>query len=119
MIKKRKDTTVTYKPNCHGGEGIMVCYEMMHSSDSKFGIKHFQVDTLFPGVSIGEHLHDCDEEIYYCAKGNGTLLYNNEKHPFSEGDFSLVSVGDSHGLINDSNHEMKVIIIKVGEKTDN
>jgi mannose-6-phosphate isomerase-like protein (cupin superfamily) len=116
MFKRRVDTPVTYKPNCHGGDGIMVCYEMLQASDSGFGLKHFQLDTLFPGVTIGEHLHDCDEEIYCCIEGEGTLLYDGEKYPFAEGDLSLVTVGHTHGMANTGTKEMKVVIIKVGER---
>lgn len=116
MLNKRSETPVIYKPQCHNGEGIMICYSMLKPEESSFGLKHFQIDTLFPGASIGEHLHDCDEEIYCCIGGSGTLMFDGEAYPFENGDLSLVTIGHSHGVINTGKEELRLIVCKVGER---
>ena len=116
MIKKRSETAVTYKPQIHGGEDFLIFYDMMKPEDSAFGIGHFRLATLLPGASIGEHLHDCDEEIYCIYEGEGTLTFDGIPHPVTEGDFSLVTVGHKHGLKNTGQKELKFIIVKVGKK---
>lgn len=55
---------------------------------------------LFPGAAIKRHTHSTDEEYYYCI---------NEKV------ITKCKVGDSHGLINDSEEIMYVVSVKYAQ----
>ena len=116
MIRRRSEAEVAYKPQIHGGEGFLIFYEMLKPEESAFGMGHFRLATLFPGASIGEHLHDGDEEVYCVYEGEGVLTFDGVAHPVKEGDFSLVTPGHRHGLKNTGQKEMKIIIVKVGGK---
>ena len=62
--------------------------------------------TLIPGATIGEHLHDTNSEVIYILRGHGSVLYDGEKHPISEGQCHYCPKGHRHSLINDSDADL-------------
>jgi mannose-6-phosphate isomerase-like protein (cupin superfamily) len=55
---------------------------------------------LEPGASVGYHIHEDTEEVYFIMSGMG--LYNEEgkEHPASPGDIFLCRLGRSHSIVN-------------------
>ena len=55
-------------------------------------------DFMAAGVSIGEHLHEGNEEIYYLSSGKGILYFDGKEFEMNPGDISLCTPGHSHGF---------------------
>lgn len=97
-IIRKSEVTVEKYSECHDGVGTLLCRSMLDNAGSnKYG--HFHWDEMPAGVSIGEHLHEEGEEIYFLVSGNGILIYDGVEYEMAEGDISVCGVGHSHGFL--------------------
>lgn len=113
MIRRRSDVKVTRFSECHDGVGTLDCFSMLDQGDSELGFSLFHYDTLPPGASVGEHFHNDNEEIYFLVSGNCHLIFDGVKSKMASGDFSIVTRGHSHGLINDSDTDAILIVVGI------
>ncbi len=67
-----------------------------------------------PGVTIGEHQHGNDEEIYFIMSGQAKMTVNGQEHDVKPGDFILNRAGWTHGLRNEGDETVKLLVIEVG-----
>lgn len=113
MFRRHDEMQMNVLDRCHGGEGKLECYSVMQALDSKMGIRFMHDDIIEPGASIGEHLHEADEEIYFVVEGHGTMILDGQRMPMGPGDVSLVVPGHTHGLINSDDSPMRLIVVCV------
>lgn len=107
-IRKLRDILPIQFQNCHNGEGVLLCRSMLDGLGSeKFPYMH--VDEMPAGVSIGEHPHVGNEEIYYLQSGKGILTFDGKEYEMNAGDISLCSNGHSHGFMATDNCYLVVI----------
>lgn len=107
-IKKNSDMPYGELPNCHDGIGTLLCKSMLEGYDSdKFPFMHH--DIIPKGVSIGVHLHEDDDEIYYMIRGKGILTFEGAEYEMAPGDISMVKIGQSHGFLATEDTEMIVV----------
>ncbi len=121
MLIKRSQANSVKIENCHEGSGIVHCTDYIGDYEKKTpGFKFVHDDIIEPGTTIGEHTHTDDEEIYFIAEGNGTMVIDGEKKPVKAGDFIITRKGHSHGLINDSKEQMRIFVActALGEEND-
>ena len=71
----------------------------------------FNVMTLAPGNSIGEHTHEGDNEIFYFLKGTGTYNDNGTYVKVGPGDTAICNDGELHGLVNDGDEPLEYIAL--------
>lgn len=91
--------------NCHYGHGALDWIEVLAPRDlTKRRLRFVHDDVLEPDVSIGTHTHSEDEKYYYIISGNGT------DHPVSAGNITAVHLGGTHGLINNGDKDLRVIV---------
>ena len=65
---------------------------------------------LPPGASQpGAEAHPETEEIYYCARGRGKLLLDDEVYPLEEGTAAYVGPGVLHQVFNTGSEELLMI----------
>ena len=114
MIRKKGDITVRPYETCHDGEGILDFTEVLNCENSpQRRLNFIHDDVLKPGVSVGSHRHERDEEYYYFLSGKGIMILDGERHAVEEGDLTAVFPGGSHGLMNTSGEDMRIIVISV------
>ena len=70
------------------------------------GLNKILHGALIPGATIGEHLHDTNSEVIYILRGHGSVLYDGERYPVSEGECHYCPKGHRHSLINDSEADL-------------
>ena len=98
ILRKDRDIPWQSFENCHDGEGAVLCKSLLDNTGSeKFRYMHF--DNIKKDVSIGEHPHTDNEEIYYLVSGKGILLFDGQEYEMRPGDVSLCRPGHSHGFI--------------------
>lgn len=110
MIVKKNDVEGFSFEKCHDGNGALICYDMLRGCKSE-DFPFFHYDIIPPKVSIGEHTHESTEEIYYLIEGDCILIYDGKETEMKSGDFSLVTKGHSHGIINVGKEDAKLIVV--------
>ncbi len=67
--------------------------------------------SLKPHEDIGMEVHEHNEQILMCIRGQGKLIINETEAEFATGDVALVRAGLKHNFINDSHETMQIITI--------
>jgi uncharacterized cupin superfamily protein len=114
MLIRRGDMHHGPLERCHGGEGALDFTSVLDGKTA--GSPHVNFlhhDILSPGVSIGVHTHEDDTEYYYIIDGRGTMTLDGETHRVEAGDITAVFPGGSHGLVNDSDAPLRIIVLSV------
>lgn len=113
-LKKASKMKAVTLPECHGGIGAVEWTEVL-SRPAVEGrrLNFFHDDTLKPGVSIGVHRHSKDEEYYYILSGHGVMILDGEEHEVGPGDIAAVFPGGTHGLRNNTQEEMRILVFSV------
>lgn len=113
MIRRQEQVEAQAFEQCHEGVGTLLCRSMLMDGDSQYGVMFFHHDHIPAGVSIGEHLHQGSEEIYYLLSGNCTLWYDGRSIPMKSGDFSIVQDGHTHGIVNSGDCTAELIVVGI------
>lgn len=114
LIKKRQAMRQQPLPNCHDGQGALDWCEVLAPGDLPARrLRFVHDDVLAPGVSIGVHAHRDDEEYYYILSGSGTMHLDGVEHSVSAGDITAVYPGGVHGLVNDGDQDLRVIVFSI------
>lgn len=79
----------------------------------KGGVKFIHDNELAPGVSIGEHAHHVDEQVYLILIGTGEMHIDGVVTPVGRADAYLARRGHSHSRINTGNTPMRMLVIGV------
>ena len=96
-IRKLKDILPIQAEACHDGEGVLLCRSLLDGFDSQ-NFRFMHSHELPAGVSIGKHLHDRNEEVYFLVSGKGILTYDDVEYEMLAGDISLCKIGHSHAF---------------------
>jgi len=111
MIKMIKESEQKRKswPTCHDGVGTSHG-ESLLSQFEPGRIRFINRHVMARGVTIGEHAHCENEEVYYLLEGSGILMFDGVEYPFEKGDISLVRDGHSHGFAATSEEAVLLVI---------
>lgn len=112
MIFRKSSIQPVVVENVHDGSGKLTCLDMLkgHVNDGH-GFRFVHDNILEPGATVGEHLHQGDEEIYFVLEGNGIMIEDGVEFEIHAGDLSLVQSGHTHGLRNNSDTSMRLLVI--------
>jgi uncharacterized cupin superfamily protein len=114
MLKKHADMQRQPLAACHDGQGALDWTNVLAAADlGGRRLNFLHDDILGPGVSIGVHSHTHDEEYYYVICGRGTMTLDGERVPVVAGDITAVFPGGLHGLENDTDEDLRIIVISV------
>ena len=97
----------------HGGEGkyfVRTLFEHEFSSS----LKCIRDILLYGQSSIGEHLHEGDEELYYVISGEGMIQVDGEERRISPGDAVLIKSGSKQALSSYGNEELRIFVVRAG-----
>ncbi len=97
-IIRKDDVTIQSFEKCHDGEGTLYCRSMLKNTEKAL-LGMFHVDDMPSGVSIGEHQHEVNEELYFLVSGEGVLTFDGADYEMTAGDISLCGIGHSHGFL--------------------
>ncbi len=105
MIKRNSDMTTDIKVEMRGGNGQAVIRNVFDKGEYKGASRLVATITLEPGCSIGAHVHENEEEIFYIIKGTATYNDNGKTEILNAGDSCVCLSGQEHSIANDSNNE--------------
>lgn len=111
MIKRESAMLTKQKENMRGGKGTVKITEAVSEGDYKGKSRLLGVLTLNPGCSIGEHIHENEEEIFYIIEGTATYNDNGKAVTLEKGDSCVCLGGEKHGIENKSDTVLKVFAV--------
>jgi uncharacterized cupin superfamily protein len=113
MIIRKASAAMRDLVQCHHGQGILHCTEILADYRKEGpGIAFIHDNTVEPGASIGEHEHKRDEEVYIILDGRGMMRVDGVEHEVGPGDVCLTRSGHTHSLINGP-QPMRILVIGV------
>jgi quercetin dioxygenase-like cupin family protein len=83
------------------------------AKDFSTNLRFIIYSELKPGTSIGYHTHENNEEVYVILAGKGMMTINGEPHEVHAGDVILNKPYGSHGLANNSDTDLKILVFEV------
>ena len=115
MIKHKNELRRESVESLRGGKGTTEFIHLLEKDQFHSKGRLFAHTILKPGASIGYHKHEGDYEGYYIIKGEGTFNDNGREYPVRAGDFTLIDVGESHGLENTGKEDLELIALVLFE----
>ena len=109
MIIKAEERKPSERRNPCGGEGVIYGLGSVRADDPILNtrISIAAQMTLAPGASVGVHVHENDEELYYIVSGHGSYVKNNgDREDIGPGDVTLTRRGERHGIHADKNEPL-------------
>lgn len=100
MIKRKDEMTATVKVNMRGGDGQAVVTDVLNRDEYDGHSRLVATIRLEPGCSIGPHVHENEEEIFYIISGTATYFDNGETVILNEGDSCICKNGQTHSIAN-------------------
>ena len=109
---RRENEMLTEAKCIRGGNGETLMTKILSSAEEMYGKgRMFNLMTLLPGRSIGEHVHTGDNEIFYFLSGSGKYCDNGKIVRVGPGDAAVCSDGELHSLENDGDEPLKFIAL--------
>ncbi len=100
MIKRNADMTVSVKHNMRDGDGFATIREVLDKGEYMGSSRLVATITLEPGSSIGGHIHENEEEIFYIIEGTATYDDNGKIEILNAGDSCVCLSGEKHSIAN-------------------
>lgn len=111
MIKRNENMNTVINENMRGGDGSVKITHVLDKGEYKGNSRLVGVITLEPGCSIGAHVHENEEEIFYIIEGTATYLDGEETVILGEGDSCICLDGEKHSIANRSDKILKVFAV--------
>ncbi len=109
---RRFNEQITEDKCIRGGNGLTHMRKLLNGADEMYAKgRMFNVMTLAPGNSIGEHTHEGDNEIFYFIRGEGEYTDNGKICKVGPGDAAVCNSGDSHALKNTGTEDLEFIAL--------
>jgi quercetin dioxygenase-like cupin family protein len=99
--------------SCHSGEGIVRNGLIFDTDEFKSKMRFIRYMEMPKGTSIGYHEHKNNEEFFVILEGSGIMIVNDEEREVNKGDIIVNKPYDSHGLLNNSDEIMKLLVFEV------
>ena len=100
MIKRASDMTATVKVNMRGGDGQAIVTDVLDKGEYKGSARLLGTIRLAPGCSIGAHVHENEEEVFYIIEGTATYYDNGKTEILHAGDSCICLDGETHSIAN-------------------
>lgn len=114
IVRNFLEAILQEESNMHDGKGTTNHAQLFFNQDFKSNLRFINYTILTPGSSIGVHKHGNDEELYIVLEGNGIMTVDGEEKEVKAGDIILNKPFGEHGLRNNSEHDLKILVFEVG-----
>lgn len=113
MIRKAQDCKMRTADNRYGGQGEIVFTDLVTPEELAPHAKLCSVLSLAPGVSLGEHAHEDNFEVYYIMKGKGIVTEKEGETEVGPGDVIYTTHGASHAIRNEGEEVLEFLAVIV------
>lgn len=116
MIQNFLSADKIFDTNSHGGVGKIQIQKVFRREDLN-GVWDFALRVIMPpSSSMGLHKHLDEEEMYIILNGQGVMTLESETKQVSKGGMILNKPFGEHGLVNNSDNELELLIIQASNK---
>jgi len=116
IIRNFLDAPKQRQESSHEGQGPVELYEIWAGTDFKSDVDFLDRVVVPPKSTIGYHRHGNNEEIYILLEGCGTMTLEDRKVAVKKGDMILNPAYGAHGLVNDSDSDIDLLVMQIGLK---
>ena len=114
MIRRNGDYRLENRVEMRGGKGAVKIEHLLEPAEHlKSATRLYARLTLEPGVSIGLHAHDGEEEIFHILSGEGEFDDNGKTVPIRAGDTAVTGGGASHAIANTMTDRPLVVLATI------
>jgi mannose-6-phosphate isomerase-like protein (cupin superfamily) len=103
-------TVPTAPKVAHEGLGRIQVAQLLGSEDFETSMMFVEHVEMPAGTSIGVHEHGDDEEFYFILSGSGRMVVDAQTYRVSAGDLVFNRRCGSHGLLNDSQEPLTLLV---------
>lgn len=96
----------------HGGTGPIRFLRLLGSGEFASGLDFVDFTTVPPGSSIGRHVHEATEELYYVVSGSPLISVEGERRRLTVHDVAVVRDGQWHELQNDTSSDVTILVVQ-------
>ena len=112
MIRTQSDYRIDERPEMRGGSGTVRIEHLFEpGTDLKSPTRLCAKLYLKPGVSIGFHRHENEEEIFVIVKGEGEIDDNGTIRKVAAGDSVLTGNGAGHAVRNTGSDTLEILAL--------
>lgn len=111
MIKRKSEMTEQTKVAMRGGDGQAIVTQILDKGEYKGNARLVGVITLEKDCSIGAHVHEGEEEIFYVIDGTATYYDNGETVILNKGDSCICLGGQEHSIANRHGEALRVFAV--------
>ena len=101
--------TSTVKPNMRGGDGRAVVTDILEKGEYRGHARLIGKILLEPGCSIGTHVHENEEEVFYIMEGTAVYDDDGKEEILNAGDSCVCLGGQKHSIANRSENDRLVV----------
>ncbi|MPM61646.1 Oxalate-binding protein [bioreactor metagenome] len=111
MIKRQNEMERKINTQMRGGTGDVEIIHLLSQGEYNGKARLIGVINLESGCSIGEHIHENEEEIFYVISGEATYDDNGKTEMLSVGDTCICKGGQKHSLKNNAAEKLSVFAV--------
>lgn len=111
MFRKQRDMSIEVVESFRGGKGTVNFVHIFNPEEMTGSVRRCVLIRLAPGNSIGYHLHQGEEEIYYIVKGSAKVNVNGDVQLLGPGDGVLTGGGRGHSIENVGEDTLEVVSV--------
>ena len=100
MVIRAENCKTENRENMRGGDGQAVVTDILNKGEYKGAARLLGTIRLEPGCSIGAHVHENEEEVFYVIEGTATYDDNGKTEILHQGDSCLCLGGQKHSIAN-------------------
>jgi mannose-6-phosphate isomerase-like protein (cupin superfamily) len=100
MIRRKADMEKEVRERMRDGAGAVEILHVFRQKELRGKVRLFARLRLVKGSSIGYHLHDGEEEIFYILSGSGRVTEGETVTMVGPGDAVLTGGGGGHSIEN-------------------
>ena len=97
----------------HNGIGPIEFRRLLSVNDFVALVDFVDFTVIPPRSTIGIHEHNGNEEAYLIASGNPLVTVEGEQRRLQPGSVAVVRSGQSHGLLNDTDEEVRIFVVQI------
>lgn len=99
MIREKEAISKEQKPGPFGGTGEILVRSLLNGTEEMYeNGRVFGHTTVYPGSSIGYHVHEKESETYYILSGTAKFNDNGTIRMIKAGDVTFTGSGEGHGI---------------------
>jgi mannose-6-phosphate isomerase-like protein (cupin superfamily) len=111
MIRKSEQMEHDIKASLRGGVGHVVLTTLLTPGEYKGKSRMVAHIAIEPGNSIGDHVHEGEEEIYYILRGTADFDDNGKVSRVAAGDVCLTIGGEHHSIANAGTDTLELMAV--------